>query len=139
MSFIAVFDTNILLSGIGWRGSPYHCLELARNQAIEGVVCQELLDELTRNLQIKLKFSESQIIEVITDLLSFLRLVTIHNSLKVISIDPSDNKVLECAVNANADYIISGDHRHLLPLKNYNSIQIITANEFLTIFSHLKA
>ena len=49
MQPIVVYDTNILLSGIGWRGSPYRCLELARLGSVEGLTCSEILDELRRN------------------------------------------------------------------------------------------
>jgi putative PIN family toxin of toxin-antitoxin system len=44
--------------------------------------------------------------------------------------DPKDNKYLECAVAAKADYIVSGDV-HLLELKEYEGIQILTASEYL--------
>ena len=54
---IAVYDTNILLSGVGWRGSPHRCLELARQGSVEGLTCSEILDELAEKLTTKLKFS----------------------------------------------------------------------------------
>ncbi len=73
MIYVAVFDTNILLSGMGWRGKPHRCLELARLGVIEGVTYQELLDELAEKLQTKLNFSASQVLDTITDLLVFLR------------------------------------------------------------------
>jgi hypothetical protein len=41
---IAAFDTNILFSGVGWKGKPYECLELARAGKVEGVTCPEVLD-----------------------------------------------------------------------------------------------
>ena len=72
MQPIAVYDTNILLSGIGWRGSPYRCLELARQGSVEGLTCSEILDELAEKLMTKLKFSLSETTDVIADLLGFL-------------------------------------------------------------------
>lgn len=50
VSPIVVFDTNTLFSGLGWRGSPYRCLELARNGRIESVTCREILLELGEKL-----------------------------------------------------------------------------------------
>ena len=50
--------------------------------------------------------------------------------MNVIKEDPEDNRVLECAVSANADFVISGDS-HLLSLKSYSGINIISASEFL--------
>jgi len=81
---IAVFDTNILVSGTGWQGNPYRCLECARAGLVEGVTCKEILDELVEKLQVKLHFSDSQATDTIADLLTFLRLVTITNTLKAI-------------------------------------------------------
>lgn len=43
MRLVAVFDTNVLLSGVAWKGKPYQCLELARAGAVEGVTCREIL------------------------------------------------------------------------------------------------
>ena len=52
--------------------------------------------------------------------------------------DIDDNRILECAETANADYIISGD-RHLINLENYNDIKIVSPKEFLEIYlKHIK-
>lgn len=134
MRIIAVFDTNILLAGVGWRGKPYLCLDLAREGIVEGVTCQELLDELTDKLQTKLNFSSEQVIDTLADLLTFLRLVSITNTLKAISSDPADNKVLECAIVAGATHIVTGDRHHLLPLGSYQGISIVSAADFLAMF-----
>jgi putative PIN family toxin of toxin-antitoxin system len=132
---VAVFDTNILVSGTGWQGNPYRCLECARAGLVEGVTCKEILDELVEKLQVKLHFSDSQAIDTIADLLTFLRLVTITNTLKAIPADPDDDKVLECAVVGNAAYIVTGDRRHLLPLRYYQGVAIVSATEFLAFVS----
>ncbi len=133
MRYVAVFDTNILLSGVGWRGNPYRCLELARAGMVEGVLCQELLDELTEKLQTRLKFSTAQVTDTVVDLLTFLRMVTITNTLKVVAADPDDDKVLECAVVGGATHIVTGDRHHLLPLGNYQGISIVSAADFLML------
>jgi putative PIN family toxin of toxin-antitoxin system len=129
---IVVFDTNILLSAIGWKGSPYHCLDLARQGRVKGLICPEILDELTEKLEQKLKFTAIQVIETIANLLSFLRLITIANTLNVLTTDPNDNMVLECGVVGNATHIVTGDKRHLLPLGSYEGIAIVSARDFLT-------
>ncbi|MSS72917.1 MAG: putative toxin-antitoxin system toxin component, PIN family [Candidatus Latescibacteria bacterium] len=130
---IAVFDANVLISGVGWRGKPYRCLELARIGLVEGVTCQELIDEVAQKLQTRLRFSTTQITETLTDLLSFLRLVRITNTLKILSADPSDNKVLECAVIGGASHIVTGDRRHLLTLGSYQNISIVSPADFFTL------
>ncbi len=134
MQPIVVYDTNILLSSIGWGGNPYRCLELARHSKIEGLTCPEILDELAEKLTTKLNFSPSQTTDTVADLLGFLRLVRITNTLKVIAADSDDDKVIECAVVGLATHIITGDRRHLLPLGSYKTIRIVTAADFLTRF-----
>ena len=135
MQPIAVYDTNILLSGIGWRGSPYRCLELARQGSVEGLTCSEILDELVEKLTTKLNFSLSETTDVIADLLGFLRVVKIANTLKAIPADSEDDKIIECAVVGEATHIVTGDRRHLLPLGSYQGVRIVTAADFLAQFS----
>ncbi len=128
-----VFDTNILFSAVGWQGNPYRCVELARSGLVEGVTCPELMDELADKLRSKLNFSEEMVAETIVDYLAFLSLVKVPGELKFIVNDPDDDVVLECALVAQADYIVSGDRRHLLPIGSYEGISIVTATDFLAI------
>lgn len=132
MTQIAVFDTNVLFSATGWKGRPYECVEMARKGVIHGVTCQEILDELADKLQTKLKFSDEMATDVIAELLGFLHFVVIPNKLKFISADPDDNAILECAVISHADFIVTGDRRHLLPIGQYENIQILSPADFLT-------
>jgi putative PIN family toxin of toxin-antitoxin system len=127
-----VFDTNILFSGFGWRGSPYHCLQLARKGKVTSITCPEIMKELDDKLQLKMKISPIDALRATTEILLFSKLVTISNKLKVVIDDPDDDKILECAVIGNADYIITGDH-HLLSLVNYKDTAIVTSTDFLNL------
>ena len=131
MQPIVAYDTNILFSGIGWRGSPYRCLELARQGSVEGLTCSEILDELAEKLTTKLNFSLSETTDVIADLLGCLRVVKITNTLKAVPADSEDDKIIECAVVGEATHIVTGDRRHLLPLGSYQGVLIVTAADFL--------
>ena len=133
MPTVAVFDTNVLFSGLAWKGKPYECLELARAGSVTGLTCAEILDELMQKLEAKLKFSPEQVAETLADLLSFLQLVRIGNELKVIAAGPDDDKVLECAVLGSATHIVTGDRRHLLPLGSFQGIRIVTSAEFFAL------
>lgn len=133
MRAVAVFDTNVLFSGVGWKGKPYQCLELARIGTVEGVTCREILDELAEKLPTKLSFPPEQALETVADLLSFLRLASIHGQMKAVPSDPDDDKVLECAVVAGATHVVTGDRRHLLPLGSFQGIQIVSPAEFLVL------
>ena len=133
MRRIAVFDTNVLFSGVGWKGKPFQCLALARVGLVQGVTCREVLDELADKLQSKLSFTAEQAVETVADLLTFLRVVPITGQLKAVPADPDDDKVLECATTAGATHIVTGDRRHLLPLGSYQGIPIITVADFLAV------
>jgi uncharacterized protein len=125
-----VFDTNILFSATGWQGRPYLCVERARTGAVTAVTCPELMDELAEKLEGKLGFSAEQAAETLADYLSFIRLANIPGSLQGVARDPDDNMVLECALAAKADYIVSGD-LDLLVLKIFRGVRIVRASEFL--------
>ena len=135
MRKVAVFDTNVLVSGFGWRGSPSQCLELARLGIVGGVTCRELLEELARILRTKLGFSADEVAETVADAGSFLRLVPISGRLKAVPEDPTDNKVLECATVGQATHVVTGDRAHLLCLGQYQDIAIVSPAEFVRLAS----
>ena len=134
MQPIAVYDTNVLISGMVWGGVPYDCIELAKKGSVVGITCAEILDEFEEKLTTKLNFTSSQTSEIVTNLLSFLQTVKIANQLKGVTPDPDDDKVIECAVVASATHIVTGDQKHLLPLQSYQGILIVKAAELLAQF-----
>ena len=125
-----VFDTNVLFSGIGWRGSPYVCLQMSREGKIKSVTCLEILSEFNEKLKPKMGLTTAEAARAVAEILSFSELVKIENKLKVIHADPDDDKVVECAYVAEADFIVSGD-RYLLELENYQGIPILLATSFI--------
>lgn len=58
-----------------------------------------------------------------------VRLVTVATVPRAVLADPDDDQVLACALAARADLIISGDRKHLLPMKTYQRIAIVTPRE----------
>ena len=131
---IVVYDTNILISGMVWGGTPYDCIKLAMTDKVEGVTCSEIISEFDEKLTTKLGYTHYRISRIVSRLLGFLRVVKIKNQLERITTDPDDNKIIECAVVGGATHIVTGDKRHLLPLKNYQGIHIVTAIDFLEQF-----
>jgi uncharacterized protein len=127
-----VFDTNILFSGFGWRGSPYYCIQSVRKGKITFVTCREIMKEFAEKLQLKMKVSSVDVSKAATEILLFSKLITISNTFRFVVDDPDDDKILECAIIGNADYIITGDH-HLLSLVNYKDIAITTSANFLNL------
>lgn len=134
MAITAVFDTNILFSATGWRGNPFQCVERARAGEIQAVTCPELVEELADKLELRLHFSAEQVAETLADYLGFLRVVQIPKVLNAVPRDPEDNMVLECAIEGQAQYVVSGDN-DLLVLKEFRGIQIVRAGDFLKVLA----
>lgn len=131
---IVVYDTNILISGMVCGGVLYECIKLAMTDKVEGVTCNEIINEFDEKLTTKLGYTQFRISRIISRLLGFLRVVKITNKFERITTDPDDNKIIECAIVGKATHIVTGDKRHLLPLKNYRGIRIVTAADFLRQF-----
>lgn len=121
-----VLDTNVLISGLLFGGPPRALLELALERLIELLTSSPLERELARVL--RAKFPE-RLDAVILETEGALFDLAVHieptETLSVIHEDPSDNRVLECAVSGQAEAIISGD-RHLLALGSFRGIPILT-------------
>lgn len=131
---IVVYDTNILISGMVWGGTPYDCIKLAMTDSVEGLTCAEIIAEFNEKLTTKLEYSQFRTSKIVTRLLGFLQMVKITNKLERITKDPDDDKVIECAIVGGATHIVTGDKKHLLPLQNYQGIHIVTAVDFLGQF-----
>jgi uncharacterized protein len=135
MQYIAVFDTNILLSALlSTNGNPFRCLALAKIRQIESVTCQEILDEFAEKLLVKFKFSEEMAQAAVDEVRRFSRLIEISGTLKAVPNDPDDDMVVECAVTGNATHIVTGD-KHLLSLISHQGIAILKAAEFVALLS----
>ena len=129
-----VFDTNIWISGLLWRGKPHRCLLLARAKIVQHVYCQETMAELAQKLRQVFGFSENHIRAVLYDLRRISERVEITGELHVVPEDPDDDKFVECALVAGAPFIVSGDH-HLLELGECEGVHILSAAEFVARFA----
>lgn len=131
-----VLDTNVLISAIGWRGAEYQLYSRCRSGEPQLAISPELLDELRRVLRYpKLGFDEYEIDEFVSDVLDHAAHVTPSHRLHVVEEDPDDDRVIECAVEAGARFIVSGD-RHLLELAAYSGVQILDARSALREIEH---
>jgi uncharacterized protein len=125
-----VLDTSSIISAFGWKGSERVILDMILDDRFIILMSNDLLEELSAVLsRDKFNFMTDKI-ELLTSLGACAETVDVKVRLDVIKDDPKDNMVLECAVSGNADYIISGDS-HLLRLRNYGSIKISSARDFL--------
>ncbi len=127
-----VADSNILLSSIFWSGNPYKIIQRAVNQEILIFVSHQILDELRRILKRDFKIDEQEITDIIDSIALFTHFVEPKEKIDFIKEDEKDDIILECAVAACADYIVSGDH-HLKDLGKFRNIKIVSAAKFLEI------
>src|SRR3989344_242897 len=125
-------DTNFLVSATQWNYSVSHKLlqKLIINN-VEIFTTKEVLDELAEVLKRDFLYNEEEIKNILERVLQFVTLVTSSKKIDIVKEDPDVNKIIECAIESNADYIISYD-KHLLKLKEYENIKIITPEEALS-------
>ncbi|OAQ20551.1 putative toxin-antitoxin system toxin component, PIN family [Thermosulfurimonas dismutans] len=129
-----VFDTNIYLSALLFGGTCAELRNLARKGKIEVFVCEAILAEVAGVLRRKFGWNHYQISLTLAEIRSFTTVIFPLERVEVIIEDPADNRVLECALEAKAEYVISGDRKHLLPLKEFQGIRIVSPREFLELF-----
>lgn len=126
-------DTNILISGLVYRrGMPYDLLRMAIDGTISLTVSQHILDEMADVLARKFDATPEEIAEANGIVRDAARIVQPAVQLDVIKEDPPDNRIIECAVSAGADYIVTGD-KDLLRLGTYDSITILTVSDLLKV------
>lgn len=124
-----VADTNIIISAIFWNGFPRRVIDAVIDGRLAAYVCAEIIEEYISIYQEMLNAGyETANLELLTSFIAKAVLIKTTSSVKVCR-DPDDDKFLECALDAQAKYIVSGD-KDLLVLKEYEGIQIVTAHEF---------
>ena len=130
-----VADTNIVVSGLLWRGNPRRILDAARAGDIQlfttPVLLTELEDVLSREkFAARLAYAGAAPHDLVLGYAALASVIEPAEIEPVILADPDDDAVLACAVAAHGDAIVSGDS-HLLDLKKYLDIRIMTAAELL--------
>jgi len=125
-----VLDTNIYISAILTSGKPRAILDLVREKKFELFISEEILNEIERVLNVKIGLNNSDIVDTLNSIIDISSIVIPKIRISRIENDESDNIILECAVEVNADCIISGDN-HLLSLKKYDGISILNPADFL--------
>lgn len=129
-----VFDTNVYVSAFGIPGGR---AEEAYLGAVRGrfelFTSVPILTETATVLQSKFDWAEEKTRELVQAISRVAVVVRTTSRLRVIEDDP-DNRILECAVHAHADFVVTGD-RHLLVLGNYKGVQLIRLTDFLGLLA----
>ncbi len=124
-----VLDTNVIISSIFWEGKPYEIVRRGILGKYRLITSAEIMDEVVDRLRNKFQFPEEGIQQLIDILLTYSHVVETTSKFDIVR-DKKDNKIIECAFDGEADYIVTGDV-DLLELKEFRGIKIRTAREFL--------
>ena len=134
MKLRAVMDTNVLVSGVLWRGVPFELLRWAEKNSLVIYTSLEILAEVHRVLhypkfQQYIDNQQTSPGELFAKIASLCTIIQVDQVVKGVCSDADDEKFLSCALAANVEVLVSGD-RHLLNLVQYQSVRILTAREF---------
>jgi putative PIN family toxin of toxin-antitoxin system len=128
---IVVLDTNVIASATFWRGKPAHCLEAWALGKYDLAISHPILseyEEIIDHLALRYPMKEP------TDWLSAIKRADhlyLPTPLSASTADPDDEMFVECAVSAQADWLVTGDKGHLLFLKKAGGVSIIAVSDFL--------
>jgi putative PIN family toxin of toxin-antitoxin system len=128
---IVVLDANVWVSGFAFGGTiPAQVVKLVKTRASRSVISEPLIDQVVRALA-RLGTSPGTVRAAEISMRQTSRLVNPAVRLTVVQEKESDNRVLECAVAGAVDAIVTGDRKHLLPLRSYAGIPIVSPSAFL--------
>ena len=132
-----VLDTNVVVAGLLWNGTPRRLIELAiQGEAVELFSSPVLLDELAHTLGYP-KFAQriqgfaTSVGALVAQYTALVSLVVPASAPRVVAADADDDHVIAAAVAARAELIVTGDRKHLLPIGTHQGIAIVTARDVL--------
>ena len=131
----AVFDINVLVAAFLTEGLCSDLLLRASKQAFDLVLCDVIIREFEGILKKKFKLSSNDLYEITSIVSEVASEILDHLSpVPRICRDPNDDMIIACAIDAAADYIVTGDE-DLLILKRYKDIIILNPRNFAAIFA----
>lgn len=128
-----VIDTNVFISAFVFGGNALEIIRLFLKGNIEVYISPFILEEVTRILREKFLWEELKIEKLLQLVKSKAKVVYPQVKVSIIKSKDDDNRILECALESKADYIVSGDKRHILLLKELEGIKIVSVSEFLEL------
>jgi putative PIN family toxin of toxin-antitoxin system len=128
-----VADTNVIVSALVFGGLPRRIFELSEAGAYEFFYSPNIQDETYRVLKEKFLWEERRLASYLADFWKTGFSVVPAQRIEVVTEDPDDDRILECALCAQADVIVSGD-RHLLKVGRFGPIRILSPRQFLNVY-----
>lgn len=133
-----VFDTNVYISGLLFpAGIPSRLLELAKDRAYDLFYSPEIIEEIKRVLLVKFALNLQKIDKLVRFIESFGSVVYPSKTISLVKNDLPDNRILECTLEADAQFLVTGDKKHLIPLKHPYDFKIVTPAQFYQFFLQL--
>ncbi|MDQ7840969.1 MAG: putative toxin-antitoxin system toxin component, PIN family [bacterium] len=126
-----VADTNVYVSAIVFGGTPEAILALARAGVVHLFVCPAILAELRSVLSKTFGWPESRVRDALAEVRAVASLVRPSARISGVLAHEADHRILEYAVAARVDFLVTGDRTHLLPLGVFEGIRIVTPREFI--------
>ena len=123
-------DTNIYVSALHFGGRPMQLLQMGLEGELGIAVSRPILDETLRVLREKFDWSDDELRDAEAAIGAATYRVTPTETLDVVKGDPTDNRILECAVAAGVETIVSGD-RHLLSIEQFRGIRVLRVSDLL--------
>lgn len=128
-------DTNVLVSGTFWTGYSFTILNLIDKNKLRNITSKEIIKEYYEVINSdeiidKIKDKRLRLLKIAHKVINNSEIVEPSLKIDIIKGDPDDNKILECAIAGNVDCIISND-KHLLKLKKFRNIPILTPDDFV--------
>jgi len=128
-----VIDSNIFISGIIFGGNPRKIIDIVTEGKIQLYISSDILREIKEVLERdKFGFSQNITQQIIFEIESLSEFVSPKSKHSIVNRDPDDNIIIDCAMEAKVDYIITDDY-DLLSLKEYKNIRIINASDFMDL------
>lgn len=130
-----VLDSNVIISALFWKGNERKVLNKCKERELELIISPEILEEIDSVLEFKFSTPDDKRSDFLRNIIMISRLVFPNIKIEIIKSDPTDNRILECATDGKAEYIVTGD-KHLTVLREYEGIKIVNAKDFLTLQKH---
>lgn len=129
-----VLDTNIYISAILFGGVAEKVLGVLSQRGALIFISPFIVKEIQNVLKIKFGWDRKQIVFVLKDLQEHTLPIHTKIDVNVILSKKDDNQILACALAAEADVLISGDRKHILSLKMFHGVKIVSPREFLRLY-----
>nr|WP_287707195.1 putative toxin-antitoxin system toxin component, PIN family [Microcystis sp. M074S1] len=136
---LVILDTSVFLSALlskNPNSAPCQIIRYWREDRFKLVISPQLLEELVEKLLVK-NIDRNDIKDILRAIFyTAIKIQGIYQATLLDQVDPNDNMFLAAAYEIGADYLVSLDKKHILPLKHYHHTQILSPNLFLQVLQN---